>query len=169
MILYGGVNHPTRHKDAVATAVCRACSILGVERLISFGPGRIDSALYALPVESMGMLSKDDASELLKVSRVGYLDYFDGYLAKSGIFAAYCAHGLVPLLLHKNRSDADGLTMATHYWVTEQMPAETGLAAQQRTAEKACQWYGDHSLAETARIVASRLVFDRLSVTTNVG
>jgi hypothetical protein len=52
-------------------------------------------------------VSADRASEILRQSSFGWLDYFGagkmwpGMVLKSGAFAAFCAHGIVPVLSHR--------------------------------------------------------------------
>jgi hypothetical protein len=161
MLVYGGLSRSPNDRDLAARAIHQACKGLGIKRLITFGSKALDPAHMGIPVENLGFLTNQDAGKLLSESRAGYLDYFDGYLAKSGIFAAYCAHGLLPLVLHENRSAADGLKMGTHFWVAKEMPGDTGLVAQQCVRDQASQWYGCHSVAETAQLVLSRLMFDQ--------
>jgi hypothetical protein len=54
----------------------------------------------------------DLASELLRQSAFGFLDYFGagkiwpGMLLKSTAFAAFCAHGVIPILSHREESIA---------------------------------------------------------------
>jgi len=137
-------------------AIRKACQTFQIESVIAFGKKPVDSPI-GLPVKNVGMLSAIEMAALLMESRIGYLDYFDGYLAKSGIFAAYCAHGLVPLLLRNNHSEADGLEPGKHFWTATALPSETGVVAQRSVADHVRKWYGRHSVTWTARTFADKL------------
>ena len=54
------------------------------------------------------------ASALVQRS-CGALAYPTDYVSKSGVFAAYCAHGICPVLLSKDYGAHDGLTANVHY------------------------------------------------------
>jgi hypothetical protein len=62
-----------------------------------------------------GQLPARDVSDLLATASFGILAYPVEFVAKSTIFAAYCAHGLCPLLLSKGSAPTDGLAAGTHY------------------------------------------------------
>ena len=157
MLVYGGLSRSPNDRDLAIKAIRQACNKLGIERLIAFGSKTLDPASMDFPVKNVGMLTMEDSARLLSESRVGYLDYFDGYLGKSTIFASYCAYALVPLMLRKNGSDADGLKMGSHFWAASTLPEEIGVEAQQRIAEQAREWYDGHSVKETSRIFAAKL------------
>ena len=113
--------------------------------------------MTGLEVESIGMAAPEAASRLLAESRAGFLDYFDGYLGKSGIFAAYSAHALLPLLLFENHSEADGLEINRHFWAAAALPEETGAIAQQEVAAQARRWYDLHGAAAATQAYAAAL------------
>ena len=148
MLLYDNV---CLRPDA-ASLVCHACEKMGIERVILLGRQKVVRGLeIGRTLVDVGSITSDSASQLLAESCVGCLDYFDGYLGKSGIFAAYCAHGLVPLLLFENHSEPDGLEINQHYWAAEAPPEITDVTAQQQIANQAHRWYRSHAVAETAQ------------------
>jgi hypothetical protein len=157
MVVYGGLSRSPKDGAVAARAIQEACRRLGIERVVAFGTKAVEPGRVGVSVENTGMLSVAAAGKLLSESRAGYLDYFDGYLGKSGIFAAYSAHGLAPLLLRKNHSEPDGLLTGRHFWAVGELPEDAGLAAQQQIANQACAWYGRHSVRETASIFAPML------------
>jgi hypothetical protein len=73
--------------------------------------------------------------------------YPPAFLPKSGIFAAYCAHGVLPVCVWDGRQPGDG-TPATgrHYW--DGVPARAGNF--QAMAEAARAWYLEHSSQQQA-------------------
>ncbi|MBU2858407.1 hypothetical protein HF289_16620 [Acidithiobacillus ferrooxidans] len=93
-----------------------------------------------------GRLEADKISDLMRDSRFGVIAYPIGFIAKSGVFAAYCAHGLCPVILSKGHAPSDGLLAGQHY-----LPGiPTGIVnadKAQRIGEGAWGWYQSHKLA----------------------
>ncbi len=74
---------------------------LRLERILDVGSGesaRIPSQLGAIPVERAGFMSESSLSALLADSVAGVLQYRPEVWEKSGVLAAYQAHGVVPIL-----------------------------------------------------------------------
>ena len=110
-----------------------------------------------LPFTQLGKQSVVDVSALLLNSRAGFLTYFDGYLAKSGIFAAYCAHGMLPVLSRRNASELDGVRAGNEYIAAIDIPDGALETNAQNIADGAHAWYEDHSIARTAATLAAVL------------
>jgi hypothetical protein len=158
MVLYDNFGRNPRTRSLAASLIRRACERMGIERLVLLGRG--DTAEWlttGLEVECVGVAAPEVASRLLAESRAGCLDYFDGYLGKSGIFAAYSAHALLPLLLFDNHSEADGLQINRHFWAAAALPDETSTRAQQEVATQARRWYDAHGAAAAAQAYAEAL------------
>jgi hypothetical protein len=83
------------------------------------GPSAQDAALlHRFGQEAVvvhGKLSAEQVSAQLAAAACGALVYPTDYVSKSGVFAAYCAHGLCPVLLSKEYGSYDGLTASVHY------------------------------------------------------
>jgi hypothetical protein len=62
-----------------------------------------------------GKLSAEQVSAELAAAMCGALAYPTDYVSKSGVFAAYCAHGICPVLLSKDYGSYDGLAANVHY------------------------------------------------------
>jgi len=155
--VYGDVSRSIRNRDFAIKCLREVCLRLGLERVVAFGKSAGAWADLGFPTEHRGVLTQNDASRLLMESRAAYLDYFDGYLGKSGIFAAYCAHGLLPILLWPNSSEQDGLFNKTHYIAASDPPPGLEYPDQQAIADSARQWYIGHSRAKVASAIAERL------------
>jgi hypothetical protein len=73
----------------------------------------------------------------------GFLAYPPSFLAKSGIFAAYCAHGVLPVCAWQRSLRQDASPAAgRHYWDGE----DAGPGDPQAIASAARDWYLGHSL-----------------------
>jgi hypothetical protein len=128
----------------------------GVERIYDVGPP-LEERVYAacpMPVNRFGYLGGAAASEVMQRSRFGMLEYPLDFLAKSGIFAAYAAHGVVPLVRSPVSGIHDGLRHGTNL-VHIGAPIEGRLAdAAPRLARAVHLWYAPHALEPTAAAFA---------------
>jgi len=93
-----------------------------------------------------GKLAAEQVSAALSEARYGALAYPVDYVAKSSVFAAYCAHGMCPILLSRHYETHDGLVANQHYAAGFESldrhsidPAAVGHAAR--------AWYEPHRLA----------------------
>ena len=156
IVVFGNAHQRARVYAQHLEALIRTCETLKLEKIVDVGPPLDVKSRLPLPFIQLGKQSALDLSTLLSNSQVGFLTYFDGYLAKSGIFAAYCAHGMLPVLPRRNSSDLDGIRNGCEYVVAGDIlhgPLETG----QNIADNAHKWYQRHSVAETAATLAAIL------------
>lgn len=135
-----------------------ACRMLGITEICDVGP-EIDQATPAIEgvkIISKGVLSENEISSLMLDSVAGILDYFKGSLGKSTIFAAYCAHAVLTIMVRNNCSERDGLIAGEHYWVHEN---STGINLDQAQciADNARAWYSGHSLAIQSEAFVAKL------------
>ena len=80
---------------------------------------------------------------MLADSAFGVVVYAAEKLAKSSVFAAYCAHGVCPVLISPDCSKADGLESGNHY--VAGIPLESiGEAERQKIGRAAWEWYQPH-------------------------
>lgn len=105
-----------------------------------------------------GLVPESVASEIFQSARFGLLDYSLNLhcLAKSGVFAAYAASGLVPVLTQDNQAQADGLTAGEHYLTFHEesvLPDE----ALVQVAKSASDWYRGHEIKSVALRIAQGL------------
>jgi hypothetical protein len=103
-----------------------------------------------------GQLDATATRDILAVCKYGLVDYPKAYVAKSSVFAAYCAFGLVPILLSEDHEIHDDLVCGKHYIgnaanMALDQPSLISIAA------AATSWYSRHSLAIHARAVLSAL------------
>jgi hypothetical protein len=101
-VVFGGpkVKRPfLQGRGAKTTAA--VCQKLGLTKLVDIGkPIDINRKPFdqaGIEVVQLGYLEKDAVSQQLLMSRVGFFDYFPGYLEKSGVLAAMATHGVAPL------------------------------------------------------------------------
>lgn len=105
------------------------------------------------------------ASEILRQSSFGWLDYFGaekmwpGMILKSGAFAALCAHGIVPILSHREAPIAvGGDALPGPYYIT---PASINFPSADQlreTRQHVHAWYHAHAASrQLARVYAEAL------------
>ena len=123
---------------------------LGVHEIVEVGAGRSQSDRHgAVPVRSAGRLSPAELAGLLAGARFGIVDYPARYLGKSGVFAAYAAHGCAVIDTFAPDVDADGLRVGEHYVNVNVRRPDDGDALAE-TALRLHRWYAGHSLARQA-------------------
>jgi hypothetical protein len=101
-------------------------------------PLPMPAAVEGIPVRPLGVLPAGEVSALLLRSAAGFIAYPPDFLAKSTIFAAYCAHGALPVCAWA-RPPA-GLPIPC--WSAGDDPAAVAAAAH--------AWYRGHSLERQA-------------------
>jgi hypothetical protein len=122
-------------------------------------PLELAASQAGLPVHSHGLLPEAEVAALLSQSQLAAVSYPLPFLAKSGIFAAICAHGALPLVLNAGRTaaaQADGLraghTFITPAWLLAQTDPRAALNVAEAIASAAWQWYQPHRLSEQRRL-----------------
>jgi hypothetical protein len=86
-------------------------STLGVRQIVDIGAEcGVGAEVSGIPIERRGELASTDVAAALSLARYGFLSYPPLYIAKSSIFAAYCAQGAVPVIATPFEGDIDGLT-----------------------------------------------------------
>ncbi|HWS99657.1 MAG TPA: hypothetical protein VN256_05230 [Pyrinomonadaceae bacterium] len=137
----------------------RVCRRLKIEEVWDIGREADSPAarLLDVPVIYCGETTAREVSEILLDSVAGVIDYPADMLGKSTIFAAYCAHRVLPLVANRGQGgEADNLRAGTHYRLVEDSE-RLGLDAAQRLADAAFDWYQTHTLSVHAGRLANRL------------
>lgn len=123
-----------------------ACTTLGIQEVVDIGArtGPIPARIGNAKVSALGHLSPVEASSVLSQARAGFIDYPSGFLGKSTVFAAYAAHGVVPVVSKLHGTDEPGLAESAGYWVPDSGEVPADFAA---IACKARNWYSGHRLS----------------------
>ncbi|MGB7602980.1 MAG: hypothetical protein WBM24_21945, partial [Candidatus Sulfotelmatobacter sp.] len=79
----------------------------------------------------------------------GYLAYPPNCLAKSGVFAAYTAHGVIPIIAQAFRDEFDGLRDGVHV-LSPHTAREIKPETLDECSQAARHWYSGHSLRDHA-------------------
>ena len=138
----------------------RACEALGIAEIHDIGGSfaGIPERVGGVPVRQHGEMGASELSLLLSGTMAGFVDYYPGYFGKSGVFAAYCAHRMIPVTPGDGRSKEDGIECGVHYYGVGGKDGITrGPANAQSIADAAWAWYQGHSRMSHARAFAALL------------
>ena len=130
----------------------RICEFLGIHQIYDIGP-RIEVALphTPIPVIELGVKSSEEISAIMLTAYAGFFNYQRAFLAKSGVFAAYAAHGLLPVT-GEYIGDCDGLKKNKHYLIPDQNTKKMNPADFQLIADNVHEWYQNHNLSKHAAV-----------------
>ncbi|MBD2691506.1 glycosyltransferase family 1 protein [Anabaena catenula] len=153
LVVFGGMGQRSRVYQQSLLALQRTCQELEIEEILDIGPAlkfEIEP-VNNIPVTCLGVKSAQEISSLLSTSLVGFFNYSIEYLTKSGIFAAYCAHKLLPIGIWYEGKDVDGLEAGKHYWLADKYQNSMNLSVGQIVADNAYAWYQNHRLSAQAQ------------------
>ena len=127
---------------------------LGIQETLDIGPEfEPPDELHGIPVRHMGVLAATEIARQFSRSTFGFLSYPHTRLAKSGVFAGYCAHGVIPLIARHFPGQLDGLEDGVHV-----LSPRTATGAQASALEScsiaAWRWYSGHRLHDHADLYA---------------
>lgn len=124
-----------------------ACQVLGIEEIIDIGPKTgldVSGLISGVRIREVGEQSVEQIQALLLRSIAGFLSYPATHLAKSGVFAAYCSHGLLPINDQTQTLSGDNLISDEHYWCPNSITSLSEDRSQE-IAHIACDWYYRHA------------------------
>jgi hypothetical protein len=99
----------------------------------------------------LGRLAASNVSAVLATCRFGAVELANrAVLGKSGTFAAYAAHGVVPVVFGSKGATGDGLVEGSNVLLA----GETGGVDPAQAALRIIQWYRDHRIERHASAIA---------------
>jgi hypothetical protein len=158
MVIFGSANRVLELLGKYQPETLRCCLELGIEKIITIGcPAGTVTQKMPIPVTETGFLEASRVAEIISSSRVGVTNYFPGYLAKSGVFAAYAALGALPLLPRLSQSAGDGCSDGKNFLFLDQITSRLSDDSLQQVADNAWEWYQHHNLSRTGATYARLL------------
>jgi len=116
--------------------------------LVDVGPPLGDTGLVdelrRAGVDVRGRRTVEEVSELLSSAAFGLIAYPPYLLAKSGVFAAYCAHAVVPVVYSGKSGGRDGVRVGDHY--VRELPPRVEYRDFSDVSAQALLWYQGHRL-----------------------
>lgn len=157
VVVFGSPSNRLRVYRGSLAELELTCQLLGIEEIWDVGPSTTLtlSTVNGVPVVELGERSAAEISEFLLKSLAGFFDYPCDYLAKSTIFAAYCAHGVLPVSSRRSLP-VDGIEMGKHYWMPDGQTKDwKKLVELQAIADHAHAWYQTHNLSVQSKTFAT--------------
>lgn len=159
-VVMGSHSHLHRYERKWETVV-EACQHLDIDEIYDIAPTLQVQVATAPNFDWMdtGKMLPGDVAYVLLNSRVGFFSHRTATnLEDSEIFAAYCAHGLLPIGLDGVPDAIGSLQLGTHYLQIPVPLAYTSEEKLQAIADRAHQWYRDHRWYQHARFFASLIL-----------
>jgi hypothetical protein len=163
LVVFGHCNSKLQVYQQCQTTLQQICQTYGIEEICDIGvpTGLGLCAINHVPIVEKGVMEATEVSQILLDAVVGFLNHPPpAYLAKSSVFAAYCAHRLLPVTVAASKVPIDALQSGKHFWSTadqnnqcNQLNLEMG----QAIANNAYDWYQTHRLPIQAKIFATYL------------
>ncbi|MGN6552939.1 MAG: glycosyltransferase family 1 protein [Verrucomicrobiota bacterium] len=156
MVLFGGEGWRRTAITKDLAALQQACRALGITEIIEIGPGNTPKPEIGISWRAEGCLSPSEISHRMRDAVAGFLSYPTHCLGKSGILAAYAAHGLMPVLPARcMQKNSDGLVPGEHFVFAEQLTVDHGSMVQ--VPITVFNWYRGHRIElqanEMARLI----------------
>ncbi|MFB2881271.1 hypothetical protein [Floridanema aerugineum] len=159
LVVFGAASTRRRVYQKSLAALEHTCQELLIEEIWDIGPatGLEIAKINGVPVIALGEKTPVEISKILSSSIVGFFNYDIDYLAKSGVFAAYCAHRLLSVGISSSNLQADGLQAGKHYCLADDLTQSLSLTAGQAIADNAYTWYHNHNLAIQAKVFVGQI------------
>jgi hypothetical protein len=156
-VVFGRSGVEDRIFGAYRPEVERIISALGIAKIFDVGPrlSSLPRTLAGAPLISKGILTQGAVSELLQRTRFGFVAYPLDLIGKSGVFAAYAAHGVVPIVLSDKQGAFDGLQPAQHFLDGLRLGVFAGFQDLALIQRKLFTWYTSHSLKAQADLLVN--------------
>ncbi|WP_008315091.1 hypothetical protein [Leptolyngbya sp. PCC 6406] len=159
IVIFGGNDRGRVYKYHLPKLLS-ICKHLAIQEIVDIGrPLALNAQDFGdIRLIEMGFQPAEVVSQMLLTAIAGMIDYtrFPGDLGKSTVFAAFTAHGVLPISTVYNPSEGDGLHLNQHYLTPETLRASMSPEQLQGIATTAHTWYESHSLRENAKVFAQQ-------------
>lgn len=152
LVVFGSSDRTRVYRNNTQT-LNRICQTLNIETLYDVGhPIDWDHQGLNVNVVRTGFWSATKVSNLLSETLAGMFNYqrFPRNLAKSTVYAAYCAHGLVPICNGHGLNPQDDIVANHHYLTTSMLSELAQPSSLQAIADNAHVHYQTRTLEQVA-------------------
>lgn len=130
---------------------------LAVTEILDIGPDcAVPSAVAGAPVRRMGKLPASELAPVISQSAFGFVHYSPRCVAKSSVFASYCAYGTIPVLAQPPVGEVDGLRDGCQV-LSPASVADIQYVELEVCSTAALHWYGSHRVHTHAEAYAKWL------------
>ena len=123
-------------------------------KIIDIGPkilnDEIKKKLIVNDVEILGPLLEDQIYKIFKKTKYGLLSYNLDYIDKSGVFNAYAAHGIMPILSDKK---SEGFIIKENYHYLSSLPKS--INKNNSISKNIFNWYQKHNILKSSNKINS--------------
>jgi hypothetical protein len=150
LVVFGGAGNRSKVYSRHLPELAAACRAAAAREIVDIGPAiSLPAAVEDVPVVGRGLLPDAEASAALLDARAAFLAYPASFLAKSGAFAAFCAHGLATVCTSE-APPSSGLRAGDHYLPAAWLERPQNLQA---VGDAAHAWYAGHALDRHAALL----------------
>jgi hypothetical protein len=159
-VIFGGIGTRQRAYKAAAQyeqALVLLFDQLQITDILDIGLGSVaPTTLAGRPVRALGALPAKDISDLLAKSKIGIIDYPVHCLAKSGVAAAYFAHGILLVTTCMEENETSDILEVGHQLLSLQYASnfEVDLV---NVANAGHLWYQPNRVDAAVRRIANTL------------
>jgi hypothetical protein len=148
IVVFGGRGQRQRAYQRSLPILEQAYLKLGMQEIVDIGPPLSQPlpTVAGRPIKALGVQPAIEVTRLLADSVAGFFDYPIAYLEKSTIFAAYCAHRVLPIGGVYPEQTLVGIEPGRDFWIGN--PAPLDWDNLQAIADHAYAWYHPHSLPD---------------------
>jgi hypothetical protein len=160
LVTFGHKNSRVRIYQEHVTDLTKICQDFHIKEICDIGnPTGVELPnISNVSIIEKGIMESSQISKILSDSIIGFLIFPPPVqLAKSTIFAAYCAHGLIPYMVSGSKITINNLEMGKHYLSTSNPSYNFSLKIGQEIANNAYNWYQTHNLSKQAKIFSKYL------------
>lgn len=164
LVVFGGSGNRLKVYEQSLPTLSRVCQELGIKNIIDIGPPiQLPNAeAIDIPIIALGQQPAENISAVLQDSWAGFFNYPIDFLTRSGAFAAYCAHGVIPIGTSNYAwgKEQDELEAGEHYWLADITSTNLNISTAEAIAKKAYTWYQNHSLTMQTQYFAKFLTIN---------
>lgn len=160
LVIFGGRSKRSKVYKGSLEQLRQICRYLNIRQIFDIGSplDSLPTNINTVPITVAGCLSREEISAIFADSIAGFFSYHPAFLGKSTIFAAYCAHRVIPVSANMSDLSEEGLQPGRHYALPNQYNTEKNdMALMQAISDNAFAWYQGHSLSKQAQAYCSLL------------
>ena len=161
LVIFGGQGRRHKVYQSSLDQLHQICQRLNIQQIFDIGPkfDSIPTRIGNIPITVTGSLPSHEVSATLSGAFAGFFNYHPAFLGKSTIFAAYCAHRVLPVSAQLTSHVEDGLYPGRHYILPDQYSTDVKSEIScQAIADNAYAWYQIHCLASQTQVFATYIL-----------
>lgn len=124
------------------------CNSFNIDKIYDIGH-KLDSDLIKIDevdIVCTGEISSNEISSLLQKSIAGVINLTTDSLSKSGVYAAYSAHSMLPLVIDSSNINTSDMEYDKPYLTVNKNIQNTSDEVLQKIANNAFEWYRGHRI-----------------------